>query len=482
MHKGLLLVSIPVCFEIGMFSVLIGLQERVEQEAQRLDHKRKVNEAVNVIIRDVAKVGLIKKRYLQENTVTESTLRGLIDNLLKEFSKLEDLCRDDPELLHSVLLSKKAVLDAKDEIRNVKVELQKVSSPEEFTQVLVGSRKRLDAALASALNAGVLDLANKTEQGADLEKNLQDRHQITIILRCAMWLSVALGLLLALWYSRSLTLRIMRLKENASLFANRKPLHQVMKGDDEIAELDRAFHEATRLIETATRNEQEAIAMITHDLRTPLQTIRNYMEMLKAGILGNLNDQGTKLLNLSERESQRMTTLINGVLTLEKLRSGNKTLNLESVDVPGLLDECANALQLVASQKKISIKIEPSDPLEIQGDRVWLEQVLINIVSNALKFAPPKTQVTMSVAVTGDNVEIRIKDQGPGIPVEDQEKIFERFHRVQTTSHRVGSGLGLSICKELIQLHHGSISCESQPGDGSTFIILLPLAVRFAEA
>lgn len=476
MHKGLLLVGIPVCFEIGMFSVLIALQDQVEREAQRLDHKRQVNESVNMIIRDVAKVGLIKKRYLQENTVSESTVRRLIENLLKEFSKLEDLCRDDPELLHSVLLSKKAVLDAKDEIRNVKVELQKVGSPEEFTQVLVASRKRLDAALAAALNAGVLDLANKTEQGADLEKNAQNRHQITMLLRYALWMSAALGILLAILYSRNLTLRIMRLKENARLFANRQPLLQTMKGNDEIAELDRAFHEATRLVEEATRNEQEVIAMITHDLRTPLQTIRNYMEMLKVGILGELNDQGNKLLNLSERESQRMTTLIDGVLTLEKLRSGNMTLNLESIDVSSLLDECATALELVANEKKISIKIEPFDSLEIQGDRMWLAQVLINIVSNALKFSPPKTQVTMSVTITGENAEIRVKDQGPGIPAEDQEKIFERFHRVPTTAHKVGSGLGLSICKELIQLHHGSISCQSQPGEGSSFIILLPLS------
>lgn len=602
MHKGLLLVGIPVCFEIGMFSVLIGLQDQVEREAQRLDHKRKVNESVNNVIRDVAKVGIMKKRYQQEHTATAQDLQLLVENILGECLKLEKLTKDDPELLHSVLLSKKAILDAKDEFKNVRIELRKASSPEEFKDIMMNSRKRLDSDLALALNAGVLDLANKTEPGADLEKNVQDRHQITMLLRYALWMSAGLGITLAILYSRNLSSRVMRLKENAALFAERQPLLDTMKGNDEIADLDRAFHEATNLVEIATRKErailenasdlifsldedllitsanpsaeaiigksageligepltsfivsedatrlkaefkqmvsaankstmevrlvngkaepsnvvvsasyspsdeafycilhdvtaqrqmenlrQEVTAMITHDLRTPLQTIRNYLEMLKNGMLGNLNEQGNKLLHLTDKESQRMNTLIDGVLTLEKLRSGNMTLNLDMIDVQSWLEDCARSLELVAREKSISIKIEPCKPCKIQGDRVWLEQVMLNILGNALKFSPAKTQITISATVqemqksnpankSGDKVEIRVKDQGPGIPLQEQAKIFDRFHRVADTSHKAGAGLGLNICQELVKLHDGKIHCQSEPGDGSTFIILLPLA------
>lgn len=600
MHKGLLLVSIPVCFEIGMFSVLIGLQDQVEREAQRLDHKRQVNESVNNVIRDVAKVGIMKKRYQQEHTATAQDLQLLVENILGECLKLEKLTKDDPELLHSVLLSKKAILDAKDEFKNVRIELRKASSPEEFKDIMINSRKRLDSDLALALNAGVLDLANKTEPGADLEKNVQDRHQITMLLRYALWMSAGLGITLAILYSRNLSSRVMRLKENAALFAERQPLLDTMKGNDEIADLDRAFHEATNLVEIATRKErailenasdlifsldedllitsanpsaeaiigksageiigepltsfivsedatrlksefkqmvkaankstlevrlltakaepsnvvvsasyspsdesfycilhdvtaqrqmenlrQEVTAMITHDLRTPLQTIRNYLEMLKNGMLGNLNEQGNKLLHLTDKESQRMNTLIDGVLTLEKLRSGNMTLNLDMIDLQTLLEDCARSLELVARDKGITIKLEPFKPLKIQGDRVWLEQVILNILGNALKFSPAKTQITMSAAFKetnkgADKVEIRVKDQGPGIPAEDLGKIFDRFYRVQSAAHKSGqksgAGLGLNICKELIKLHDGSITCESESSDGSTFIIVLPIA------
>lgn len=596
LHKGLLLVSIPVCFEIAMFSVLINLQEQVEKEAQRLDHKRQVNECVNTVIRDVAMIGTMKKRYRQGLPETERRLPVLLDNLLQTFAKAEALTKDDPDLLKSVLLSKQAVLDARDEFRNVRIEMRKATSPEEVSEVLLSSRKRLDAALSAALNAGVLDLANKTEAGADLERNVKDRHQITLLLRYALWGSVLLGLTLATLYSRNLTLRIMRVKENAARFANREPLRDVLSGNDEIAELDKALHEATSRIDAATRKErailenatdlifaldenliitsanpstetttgktaaqligqplaslvaendaavlteqfgqmvkstnraefevlflreeqeplnaivsasysprdksfycilhdvtsqrqmeslrQEVVAMITHDLCTPLQTIRSYLGMLKLGMLGQLNEQGDKLLSLTDQESKRMATLIDGVLTLEKLRTGNMALKVDKIDLFDLLDASSKALQLVASEKDIDIEIEEFLPMEVLGDRTWLEQILINIISNAVKFSPADTKITIKSRSTDSNAEIRIEDQGPGIPKADQEKVFERFHRVASTAHKVGSGLGLNICRELLILHNGSITCESELGRGSTFIINLPLAVTVVE-
>lgn len=579
-----------------MFSVLIGLQEDVEREAERLDHKRQVNECVNIIIRDVAKIGVMKKRYQNGLAETERMLPVLINNLLKTFAKLEELTKDDPDLLRSILQSKQAVLDAKDEFKNVRVELRKATSADQFSEVLLASRKRLDAALSTALNAGVLDLANKTEAGADLERNVKDRHQITLVLRYALWASVILGLILATYYSRNLTLRVMRVKENAARFANREPLRTALTGEDEIAELDRALHEASSRIDAATRKErailenatdlifaldekmmitavnpsaefttgqwapqlvgqpftalispddanlvsdkfremaastdkaefevifigenqeplnmvvsasyslkdksfycilhditakkqmenlrQEVVAMITHDLRTPLQTILSYLGMLRLGMLGDLNEQGTKLLSLTDRESKRMATLIDGVLTLEKLRTGNTSLNLSKIDLFDLLDASAKALELVAKEKNIVITVEPIESIEIDGDRMWLEQIMINIISNAVKYSPRDTKVTINGRVKSGTAEIRVADQGPGIPPEDVEKIFERFHRVSTTAHKVGTGLGLNICRELIMLHNGAIKCESEVGRGSTFVIELPLAVSVVE-
>ncbi len=596
MHKGLLLVGIPLCFELVMFSVLIGLQDQIERDNQKLDHRRQINECVNTIIHDLAQVALVKKRFQQGPSSTENLLRKNIDDLLQNFSRLEDLTQNEPDLLRAVQISKQAVLNAKDELTRVRSEVRGAGSIEEINKILIASRKRLDADLAVALSSGILDIANNSDQSQDLEKNAQTRHQITLLLRIALGISAALGISLAIVYSRNLTLRIMRVKENTTRFANRESLRTVLSGNDEIAELDRAFHDATKQIETATRKErailenatdlifslddsliitsanpstettigvrpedligrklselvldadatrltetllqmvstthkaelevqllrdnvdpldvvvsasysprdksfycilhdvtsqrqmermrQEVVAMITHDLRTPLQTVKNYLEMLKLGMLGTLNDQGDSLLKLSDKESRRMSTLIDGVLTLEKLRSGNTELNLENLNLMQLLDSCARSLELIAAEKKIDISINPFEELAVQGDRVWLEQILINVLSNAVKFSPPETKIAISAAPVRENAEIRIQDQGPGIPPEERERIFERFKRVASTAHKVGSGLGLNICKELLVLHRGSIRCESEVGKGSTFIISLPLAQKLAE-
>ncbi|MBI2810867.1 MAG: PAS domain-containing protein [Candidatus Melainabacteria bacterium] len=458
---------------------------------------------------------------------------------------------------------------------------------------MIASRKRLDGYLAEALEAGLLDLAAKTEQGADLDSNIPARHQITVFLRYAVGVSVLLGLALAVLYSRNQALRIMRVKENTVRFVNNDNLLTVLRGDDEIADLDKAFHDAARQIEAAHRSEaailenatdlilsidedlviksinqsskntigkepeqlvgapltslvlnedatmlsqslkqlihstthraelevhllreddeplnvivsakysprdqtfycimhdvttqremeklrREVVAMITHDLRTPLGTIKIFMEMQKDGMLGELNERGLRLLELADRESKRMATLLDGVLTLEKIRSGNMTLEPVTIDLFDLLNSCSQALALIAQEKNIKIELKPFEKISIKGDRVWLEQVVINIVSNALKFSPQDSQVTLGARCVEERLaEITIADQGPGVPEADRLKIFERFHRVTATSHKVGHGLGLSICKDLILLHNGSISCESTQGKGCTFIILLPLA------
>ncbi len=594
LHKGLLLVSIPLCFEIAVFGVLISLQDQVEREAERLDHKRRVNECVNTIIRDLAHVGQMKKRFQQQGSASATNLiRGYFDEVSVQIAQLEELTKNDDELRNPVQVSKLAVLKAKTEFTSIRAQIRNASSIEDINQLMIGSRKKLDGYLQEALESGLLDLAAKTEQGADLDSNIPARHQITVFLRYAVGVSVLLGLALAVLYSRNQALRIMRVKENTVRFVNNDNLLTVLKGNDEIAELDKAFHEAARQIETAHRKEaailenatdlilsidedlviksinqsskntigkqpeqlvgnpltslvfsedatmleqslkqiiqstthraelevrllrendeplnvivsakysprdqtfycimhdvttqremeklrREVVAMITHDLRTPLGTIKIFMEMQKDGMFGELNERGVRLLELADRESKRMATLLDGVLTLEKIRSGNMTLEPVTIDLFDLLNSCSQALALIAQEKKIQIELKPFDKITIKGDRVWLEQVVINIVSNALKFSPEGSQVTIGGRCVENRLaEITIADQGPGVPEADRLKIFERFHRVTATSHKVGHGLGLSICKDLILLHNGSISCESTQGKGCAFIILLPVA------
>jgi signal transduction histidine kinase len=251
-----------------------------------------------------------------------------------------------------------------------------------------------------------------------------------------------------------------------------------VSGSDEIAELDATVHYAADLIGAAIKMRQEATAMITHDLKTPLQSVRNYFDMLGSGSLGDLNEKGTRLLKIGTRSLQHMADLINSVLQLEKLRTGNVTLETVKLQLATLLDACLDSIKLLAGQKNIAILrgYDPSESSQVDGDAFWLEQVFSNILSNAIKFSPENSTIFVGLKRQEQGVVVQVQDQGPGIPENELGQIFERYHRVESTAAIPGTGLGLPIAKELIDLHHGSIAVESKPGSGCTFSIVLPFA------
>jgi signal transduction histidine kinase len=163
-----------------------------------------------------------------------------------------------------------------------------------------------------------------------------------------------------------------------------------------------------------------------------------------------------------------MVNLISSVLHLEKLRTGNVQLQAVPIELAPLLDKCLESVTLLAEEKEVALSIQPisTSALKVVGDAFWLEQVFVNLLSNAIKFTPPKSTVSVSAQTFDDNVEVRVTDQGPGIREGEKKLIFE-----------TGTGLGLPIAKELIELQKGSIAVESTLGKGSTFVILLPRAV-----
>ncbi len=218
---------------------------------------------------------------------------------------------------------------------------------------------------------------------------------------------------------------------------------------------------------------QEVTAMISHDLKAPLQSIKNYFKMLQSGRLGKLNEQGNKLLQLTETESERMVRLINSVLDLEKVRSGTAELNMTEMSVYELLSECCQSVKLLADEKNISMEIICSALTKVYGDRHWLKEIFVNLLGNAIEYSPAGTTVTASGADVDGFIQMKVSDQGPGIPEEERTLIFERFRRLSNSVG--GTGLGLTICKVLVNLHKGYIRAEGNQPCGTTFVVGIPV-------
>jgi len=224
------------------------------------------------------------------------------------------------------------------------------------------------------------------------------------------------------------------------------------------------------------RLKQQFMAMISHDLRTPLTTIGNYLEMLAAGIFGSLSDKGQHLLKVAENNANRMLTLINDLLDLEKAEFGGLKLDCSVQNLNDLLDQSIKSVANLASEKQVSLELAETD-LVVYADPKRVAQVLVNLLNNAIKFSPSGGIIKVIAKVNDGMAFIHVVDQGRGIPEHLREAIFERFQQVEISdaADKGGSGLGLAICKAIVELHGGHITVENNKDAGSTFSFSLPL-------
>ena len=482
--KGWILVGIPLCFEVTIFGCLIHLQDDVERDAQRISRNKRLNDGVNAIVHDCIAITDATQNYstipgfdAARTSRAMVVIKARMQDISDRYEQLKELAKDDPKIFTQVQNCGMAFDRTKHDLLALRDNMQHASF-DDVPLILNHGRKKLDADIHACLRAGVLELGEESLKGTDDVESRRLREKTRLLLYCALGFSILFAGIVATSFSRDLARRLSRLSANANKLAKGEPLLAPIGGTDEVAELDRNFHYAADLIEAAKRMRQEVVAMITHDLKTPLQSIRSYFEMLNAGMLGELNDRGTRLLDISQKSSEHMVQLIDSVLELEKLRTGNVSLQSQQIDLSQLLDRCLQSVKVLADTKEVTLvpHYEHSTADILFGDAFWLQEVFINILSNAIKFTAEKSQVCVNTRDTNGNVEIAVVDQGPGISKEQINLIFERFHRVPSTTEIAGSGLGLSIAKELIELHHGSISVVSEVGKGSTFIIKLPIS------
>ncbi len=228
----------------------------------------------------------------------------------------------------------------------------------------------------------------------------------------------------------------------------------------------------------AERVRSEFTSTLSHELRTPLTSILGSLQLLRSGALGDMDKDQDELVEVAERNGQRLLDLINEVLDIEKIESGRLTLVPESMPLDALLNESVRLNQGYADRFRANLALHGSVPgLLVRADRKRLMQVMTNLLSNAAKFSPPNTAVDVNVAVREGMVRVEVSDRGPGIPEAFRSRIFGRFAQADSADSRIkgGTGLGLAISKRLIELMQGRIGFEDRPGGGTTFFFELPV-------
>ena len=243
------------------------------------------------------------------------------------------------------------------------------------------------------------------------------------------------------------------------------------------ARLFREIAEKSRQLEEASRHKSEFLANMSHELRTPLNAIIGFSEVLSERMFGELNEKQAEYLKDIYASGQHLLSLINDILDLSKIEAGRMELEAADFDLPSTID---NALLLVrerASRRGITLGHSVDERLgAFRGDERKVKQVLLNLLSNALKFTPEGGRIDVRAAPQDGVAEISVADTGVGIAPEDQEAVFEEFRQVGTADKKVeGTGLGLALSRKFIELHGGRIWVESEVGKGSTFRFTLPV-------
>jgi PAS domain S-box-containing protein len=614
--KGLILVSIPLLFELGVVAVLVNLQKQAEAETANSQRSRRVAAGISRLSAELFDlwqnvVPKLKKQWATSGNFDQS-YKVAIDKLNAEYAELESLCNDQPEIQSRLKQSREILTNAQKILDHAAAAMESGFGP---------AMDKEDVEVLRNMPASIRQLGEKNQEleaiyrrdWADRSPNRHSelREQTLGVAAIAAVVNVFLSIALAIFLLKDVTGRLRVLKENAERLATGMQLRAPLQGSDEIAEADRVFRKMARalndlshkeravienaldticavdkdgrflsvnpasfdlfglepdeligyrlvdMIDESSREEmlswmnslrnhsgdqerefvvrkrlnqqessyvdtlwsghwseverslffvvhdmtdrkelerakQEMVAMFTHDLRLPLSTIQGTLEMADAGMLGQLNERGERLIKAAEKNGVRMIGLINDLLDIEKIKSGTMVLTSEIVDLQEVFNTVKQNVAALTEEGKIHFEWPPTN-LAVVADKEKLNRVIFNLVSNAIKFSPPDSRLILAATISQQEewkkessqkesakpmVEITVTDQGPGIPPDMVSTIFERFQQVSDSTHnsKGGTGLGLTICKEIVNLHGGQIWVTNGKQKGSVFHFTLPSA------
>lgn len=244
-------------------------------------------------------------------------------------------------------------------------------------------------------------------------------------------------------------------------------------------ERQRQQAEHVERLESLDRQKDEFVGTVSHELRTPLTSIAGYLEMLADGDLGDVAPAQQKALAVIDRNTVRLRGLIEDVLVLNRIETRGLDPSFLPVDLGALVRDVAQDLQPQAAATEVTIELlELPDPCVVSGDSLQLGRALTNVIGNAVKFSRAGGTVTVSAVLEATRVRVQCRDEGIGIPAADMERMFSRFFRASNATEQAipGTGLGLAIVKAIVEAHHGELELHSVEGEGTSVVLVLPLA------
>jgi signal transduction histidine kinase len=300
-------------------------------------------------------------------------------------------------------------------------------------------------------------------------------------------LVIALGLatMIGIWLMRSISGPVSALERGMRAVADGElehPLDLSPKRRDEFGRLATSFRTMSRQLAELDKLKAEFVSVASHELKTPINVILGYLQLMQEGIYGPLSSKQVEILATIEAQGRTLARLAAQLLDVTRFEAGGGRIEPRTLQLGTLLDDLERAFHVLAVQRDVEFRVTTGDglPEEVQWDPDRINEVMGNLLANAFKFTGSGGTVELTVTPSDDHVKIEVRDSGAGIPPDQLPHIFEKFYQAsnQGAASAPGTGLGLAIAKEIVEAHRGEIRCDSVVGEGTTFTLLLPTQVR----
>ncbi len=481
-QMGFILVGIPLVFELVFVGILAYRMQQAEIEIKKQAATKEIlfiTGSLGILAgqaaANLAGYSRMPSRYFR------TRYRASVKQWSERYAELEKLLANDPVHLKILEETKPSFLRGIGLMKEIEESVDNggegkiVNSPMQLLDV-----KNMIDSLSDPVGKIMIDYIALAAEGPAKEDRAKEMVQYTIAV--GVGVNIILAIFLASLFTRGIGKRLKRVSENIRRVPKGIPLNRPLEGTDEIAQLDKFFHSMVDELEESRKMQRYLIAMVSHDLRSPLTTVSGLLTLLNAGAWGELSNEAQQKVGTAEADIHRLIALTNDLLDTERLASGKLELTFNEAKISEAIHEGIESVRTFADQHHVQLEEPEVSEQVAEFDKDRIVQVMVNLLSNAVKYSPTNSKVSVHFECDRQWLKIWIEDQGRGVPPEFQTIIFEKFQQVTESDAREkgGKGLGLSICKTIVQQHGGTIGVESENGSGSKFWFRIPVRQRIA--
>ena len=337
----------------------------------------------------------------------------------------------------------------------------------------------VERALKTAGTQIWLRTANRVDQ---TEQLIRDADQTSL---SALVIAIGIATMIGIWLMRSINGPVRALEKGMRAVAEGDLAHRLdlsPNRQDEFGRLAESFRTMSTQLAELDKLKAEFVSVASHELKTPINVILGYLQLMQEGIYGPLSDKQAEILVTIEAQGRTLARLAAQLLDVTRFEAGGGRIEPRPIRLATLLDELERAFHVLAVQRDVEFRVTTGDglPDEVQWDADRINEVMGNLLANAFKFTGSGGTVELSATPSDHHVKIVVHDTGAGIPPEQLPHIFEKFYQAdnQRAASMPGTGLGLAIAKEIVEAHRGHIQCDSVLGEGTTFTLVLPTEVH----